>query len=214
MTNDPHGASMPEPPYAATPPAYPSAPPASAYPTPGGYPAAPPAYGQAYAPVDPNTSTNTIWIWLAIIVPFLGLLPLFFYDWDAAFAQAQQQLESAGGSLAPGMNVTVDLPGQTLLTGVGFLTSAVSVLFFALDYRELGRRGIQKRFHWAWSLLGAVTVGALLPVIGRTVVLRKQGLRAFAPLWTLIICIVVSVTAIIATVLPAALEFIRGSIGA
>ncbi|WP_052460636.1 hypothetical protein [Microbacterium gorillae] len=168
-----------------------------AYPQQPGYGYAPPA--PVPVPVDPNTNTNTAWIWLAMFVPALAVVSLFFVNWQGMLDTVRQAMESAAtSSTAPDQFALQSQMWQAMGPAVwlGFLSyplMVLSIVFFWMDWRELGRRGIVRRFHWAWSFLGLVTgVGALVSVIGRTVVLRQQGLRAMAPLWAYIVYVAVS----------------------
>lgn len=198
MTGEPVDGTMRQPPHpTAPPPTYSAAPPT--YGAPGAYPPGPRPYREQRPPVDPNTPTNTIWIWLAIILPFVGVASLFLFDWhgyiDAVVAQTEAAIESQGARPeAEGFvrQILALMPHLALISVLAFACSGLSILFYGLDYMELGRRGVHKRFHWAWSLLGLVTVGGLLPVIGRTVVLRMQDLRAFLPLTVFLILTVLS----------------------
>ena len=72
-----------------------------------------------------------------------------------------------------------------------FLTMALSVLSWgllalgvvaaSLDYKELGRLGYPRRFHWAWSFLTPVYP------IGRAVVVHRQTGAGLATMWISIV---------------------------
>lgn len=47
-----------------------------------------------------------------------------------------------------------------------------------LDRRELRARGVERPFHWAWSILSV-----LVYLIGRSVVVRRRVGGSAAPLW-------------------------------
>ncbi|WP_052460635.1 hypothetical protein [Microbacterium gorillae] len=184
-------------------PTYPSQPPQPGYAQQPGYGYAPPA--QLAAPVDPNTPTNTVWIWPAMFLPMLPALGLFFVDWPGLFATMEHFVLTAPKNATPAevleqeMVVFQAMGPMVWVSILVYPLMGLSVLFFWLDWRELGRRGIVRRFHWAWAFIGIVaSVGALVSVIGRTVVLRQQGLRAMAPLWAYIAAAAVSVIGTVA----------------
>ena len=71
--------------------------------------------------------------------------------------------------------------------------------FSWLDYRELGRRGVDRPFHWAWSFLSSAVY-----VIGRGVIVRRVApRRGLVPIWVMIA--VTGVSLIITGTLLAAL---------
>ena len=56
---------------------------------------------------------------------------------------------------------------------------AGSVVFAYLDWQRLGRSGVVRPFHWAWSFLGGI-----IYVVGRSVIVHKvaQG-RGLGQVW-------------------------------
>ncbi|MFV0374695.1 DUF2510 domain-containing protein [Microbacterium sp.] len=134
--------------------------------------------------------TGTVWVYLATIVPLLGVVPPFFIDWEALFVGGASTALSSGLS---GLYATVNLAwiGGTLIAlvvGVG------SVLFAWLDWRELSRRGIPKPFSWGFAAFVFV-LGIGVYVIGRTVVLVRRTGAGLAALWVWIATLAVSAMA-------------------
>lgn len=205
MTNQPqHPANYPDQPaagpvYPPTAAPYPPAPPA--YPAAPGYPAG--AYSAPVTPVDPNTSTNTVWVWLAVLLPLTSIVALFVIDWNGMFNDMIAMIEQASRTQTDGAFAGTVLTWQLSLLqqtwwvwGLTFLVSVLSIVFCALDYMQLRKRGIPKQFHWAWVLLSMFFgLGILVWIIGRTVVLRKQQLKAIAPMIVYIVTIVAAIVA-------------------
>lgn len=130
--------------------------------------------------VAPGTPTGTVWVWLVVLLPLVGLLPLFF--WDARGYLEQSMLD-------PTAQFTMMLdPWYLVLSLLGWVIYGLGVWFSYLDYAALRRLGFQQRFHWAWTFLWS-----LVYVIGRTVVVRRQaGGRGAAPMWAAIAVTVVA----------------------
>src|SRR5690606_35683868 len=78
-------------------------------------------------------------------------------------------------------------PGYLLSTVGGWVVYGLCVWFAYLDWRELGRRGVPRPFHWAWTFLSSVVYG-----IGRSVVVRKRTGHGISPMWVTIATLVVS----------------------
>ncbi|NIJ04501.1 hypothetical protein [Frigoribacterium faeni] len=83
-------------------------------------------------------------------------------------------------------SVELVAPGSTGVTGGDFTLSLVVsvvvgvalVVLSWLDRRTLRQRGVERPFHWAWSILGV-----LIYLIGRSVVVRRRVGGSAAPLW-------------------------------
>ncbi|MEZ3155442.1 DUF2510 domain-containing protein [Microbacterium sp. BWR-S6Y] len=188
---------------AAAPSAYPSAP---AYPgaaassTPPAYPGAPvypgaPAYPGANASAGPaprtDIATNTVWVWLLAVLPLVGVLALFLFDWSTFIQESIYAQVYGGGSTA---TETIVSAVTTLVSVVSY---AVTVLFAFLDWRQLRARGVERPFHWAWSFFVVIISSGLVYVIGRAIILRKRTRGGLAPMWVAIAVNVVSLIAII-----------------
>jgi hypothetical protein len=97
----------------------------------------------------------------------------------------------------PGAGGTTELTHPLALLGgplylvvmaAGWVIAAAIVVCSWLDYRELGRRGVERPFHWAWSFLGVVYP------IGRSIIVRGvSGGRGLGALWVAVAAYVVSV---------------------
>jgi hypothetical protein len=124
-----------------------------------------------------GAKTNTVWIWLVVVLPLVGVLPLLFIDWRSTL-----DLSSPTGSTA-------------LMTSPLYLFSGVLswvlyglVVFFAYrDYRALEAAGVPRPFHWAFAFLSSVVYA-----IGRAVVVKRRTGHGSAVLWAAIASIVLS----------------------
>ena len=198
---DPNQPVPPAPTAGPTPPAYPTYPAAPGY---GAMPSAPQPRR-----VSPDTKTDTIWIFLAIVVPMLTFLLVPLIDFDG-FIRAAVEAAQSGSDFQNAATFMSVSASATLVSILSYVIAAVSVVFTFLDWRELGKRGITERFHWAWSILGVVVgVGMLITIIGRTVVLRRQGLRAMTPVWVFVATVAVSIIIVIAIIVTVFVPMIQ-----
>lgn len=223
MTNQPQQpgpSGYPSPPPAGAQPGTPYPPGAPGYaPYPGA--AYPPAYPPANAapPVPLGTSTNTVWVWLAVLLPVSGIVTMFLIDWHGMFHDMIAMVGDASKSDTDGEFASIAINWQISLLqqmgwlwGLAFVVTVLSIVFCALDYVQLRKRGIMQQFHWAWVFLSTFFgLGILVWIIGRTVVLRKQKLSAFGPLITYIvvnIAVIVSAFVLVfAVILPIVSNF-------
>lgn len=164
-------------------PAYPGTPAPAGY---GGYPAAPSVGAQPVLRRD--IPTNTVWVWLVVFLPLVGVLSLFLFDWSSYIRESFY----AGLYGEPGAMGT-DAIVSTVATLASVVLGALVVLFSFLDWRQLRARGVEKPFHWAWSFLVLVIGSGLVYVIGRGVVLRRRTGSGLAPVWASIVVTVVSI---------------------
>ena len=152
------------------------------------------------ARVTDGTSANTVWVWLIVLVPLVGVIPMFGYlgYMQQAMLDLLHVIPLGGADpqdmLALQMGMLLN-PWYVAMSLVGFATYGLTVWFAYLDARELGRRGFARPFHWAWTFLSL-----LVYVIGRTVVVRRLGGRSAAPLIVLIVTQVVLLIGIFAWV--------------
>lgn len=158
-------------------PSYPGAPTAGA----PGYASAPPV-GYGAAPRR-DINTNTVWIWLLVALPLVGVLSLFAFDWGSFMRESVYNDLYSESLASPSM-------AGTLLTVVSSVLSlvlaAATVLFAFLDWRQLRARGIERPFHWAWSFFVLAIGSGLVYIIGRSVIVRRHTGKGLAPLWTAI----------------------------
>ncbi len=129
---------------------------------------------------DPEgTDWNTTWIWLVVLLPLVPALSLLTVDWGGFI-----DVNDRTGLSALALLIS---PGYLVASVGGWLVYGLCVWFAYLDWRELGRRGVPRPFHWAWTFLSSVVYA-----IGRSVVVRKRTGRGIAPLWATIATLVVS----------------------
>ncbi|MFJ4038301.1 DUF2510 domain-containing protein [Microbacterium sp. NPDC090007] len=192
--------------------AAPASPGASGYPAAPGYsaaPASPGASGYSAAPAYPGStaypgtpgasrpaprtdiSARTVWIWLLAFLPLLGVIGLFLFDWGA-YVEESISAEVYGLGSTPTATLI-----NTVVTVLSLAYSAVTVLFAFLDWRQLRARGVERPFHWAWSVLVLVMSSALVYVIGRAVVARRRTGSGLGPMWAAIVVNVVALFALI-----------------
>lgn len=179
-------------------------PPASAFGSAPGYPGAPSTASSA-APTYPGSSSagaypsapsvgyntaprrdineNTVWIWLLVALPLVGVLSLFLFDWGA-FVRESVYNDLAGDSLAAPSTAGAVLTAVSSI--LSLVLAAATVVFALLDWRQLQARGIVRPFHWAWSFFVLVIGSGLVYIIGRSVIVRRQTGKGLAPLWAAI----------------------------
>lgn len=142
-------------------------------------PAAPVAPApQVAAPVA--VDTNTVWVWLAIVMSVLPIGILFLIDWDGYFV-ALSQVPSGFDPTAALLQWEAHVFAVSALS---WIAMAAFILFSWLDWRELRRRGVAAPFHWAWSFFALVNGGLAVYMIGRAVVLKRRTVSGgWPPLW-------------------------------
>jgi hypothetical protein len=129
-----------------------------------------------------GTKTGTVWIWIFALVPLLQLaeIPflLTFYTKVLGAFSLSDPTAVEHAEFAPDSGIWG-------LWGVALVGYAICVVFALLDYRALGKRGVPRPFHWAWTFLSS-----LVYMIGRTVVVRRRTGTGLAPLWVNIAALV------------------------
>jgi len=144
-------------------------------------PQQPAPYGSASQTVAAGTPTDTVWIWLIIFLPLLGVVPLVLIDWHRVMELSM----AAQNSLDPAAQLAVYSDPWYIVSSLsGWVILALVVLFAYLDRRELLRRGFAQPFHWAWAFFAFVSI--LVYVIGRSVVVKRRSGRGMAPMWVAI----------------------------
>ncbi|MCM3658039.1 DUF2510 domain-containing protein [Agromyces mediolanus] len=142
-------------------------------------PAAGPAPYRGYATqwtrVPVGTKSDTVWVWLIVFIPLIGIFGLFF--WDVQGYLRESMANPYGSSLSMMLD-----PWYLSMMVIGWVSYGLLVWFSYLDYAALGRLGFQRRFHWAWAFLWSAVY-----VVGRSVFVRRQsGNRGSGPLWAVI----------------------------
>ena len=134
-----------------------------------------------------GTPAYSVWIWLAVFVPYVSLPLLFTIDFSSMFdLMALRDDRSA-------VQAQLDLmtsPGLWLSTVVGWLAAGLGVLFSYRDWRWQQAVGIPRPFHWAWSFFGLA--GYPVYAIGRSVVAKRRTGHGSAVLWVTIGMIVLT----------------------
>lgn len=126
-----------------------------------------------------GTEWNTAWIWLIVLLPLIPMIGLFSIDWGSLI-----NLNDPTGMSSLAFLVS---PGYLVASVGGWVVYGLCVWFAYLDWRELGRRGVPRPFHWAWTFLSSAVYA-----IGRSVVVRKRTGRGIAPMWATIATLVIS----------------------
>jgi len=165
----------------AAPPAWQGMPAVSAGYSPAPYATTPYSFDSPAYTDRPGVNPNTPAAWAIAFAPLL-----VFVELAILFAMGAMTIEQIMDT-EPSLN-TVNT-GDLLLRGV--LWILVIVLAIA-DTHELKRRGVEKPFHWAFTILGIIPIASLVYFIGRTVVAKRRTGRGLAPLFVWIGCLVVS----------------------
>ena len=145
---------------------------------------APYSTAQSYAALKApaGTKTGTVWIWLIVLLPLLGYSAFFLIDWKSYIdSVVESSVTSTLGGTPSSYSASLALyssPGYLLSQGLSFVIYALTVVFAALDVRELKRRGVPQPFHWAFSFLTTIVY-----IIGRSVVVKRRTGGGMAPLW-------------------------------
>jgi len=177
-----------------------SPPPQQAAPYPGystgpqGYPAQPqaqpwPPSPQGSAPA--MVAVNTPWAWVIGALAFVQICAYFVVDWGAILRLNLAIISlGVGGPVRSELSsyVAAVVPSIALAGVISLICYAASIVCAYLDQRALARLGVVKPFSWGWNFL----LQPLLYLIGRTVVLRRQGRTSSGPLWLAIAGVVAS----------------------
>ncbi|MGO4106012.1 DUF2510 domain-containing protein [Leifsonia sp. YAF41] len=133
-------------------------------------------YGAVARPaVDATTPVYGPWIWLITLLPLTTLPVLLAWDTKAyMLASISGELVLDGGYIA--------------LQFVSWVLYAGTVVCALFDHRRLVALGYARPFHWAWTFLSSIVY-----IIGRSVVVKKQAGRGFAPIWAMIAVFVVEI---------------------
>jgi hypothetical protein len=137
---------------------------------------------QVFAPLKApeGTKTNTVWIWLVVLLPLLSLISIFTIDISGYLRGALQNPGSTSGTLE-----LYTSPGFLISTLGGWVILALTIVFSFLDWRALKARGVPSPFHWAFSFLAIAGFGIVYP-IGRSIVARSRTGNGMAPMWVAI----------------------------
>ncbi len=144
-----------------------------------------------------GTKTGTVWIWLIVLLPLLGLSSFFLIDWaDYIDSVMASSLTSPTTGYADSLSLYTSV-GYIVSQLLGVVLYGLTVVFAALDVRELKKRGVQQPFHWAFAFLTSIVY-----VIGRSVVVKRRTGGGLAPLWVYIVeTVVFFIVTVVFTVL-------------
>ncbi|MCD2499387.1 hypothetical protein [Microbacterium nymphoidis] len=159
-----------------------------------GHPGQPPAQPwppSAHSGTAATVAVNTPWAWVISALAFVQICAYFVVDWGAVLRLNLAIISFGVGrpvrsELSP--YVTAVVPSIALAGGISLVCYAASIVCAYLDQRALTRLGVVKPFPWGWNFL----LQPLLYLIGRTVVLRRQGRSSFGPLWLAIAGVIAS----------------------
>lgn len=125
----------------------------------------------------PGVDTNTVWIWIIVLLPLVITVPALFVPWGDLFdysgitddpsSVSRHQLEVLSSPWLWGWNL------------LGYAIYGLNVFFAYRDRRALLARGIDKPFPWPWAFLNPVYP------IGRAIVAIRRTGSGQAVLWGL-----------------------------
>ena len=145
-------------------------------------------YAPAAALTAPEgTATNTVWIWLIIVLPLLPMLGLLTIDWGSLFDFASYNSADPSRVFAAELAFFLS-PGYLGAIIGGWVVYGLNALFAYRDWRFLQAAGVPKPFHFAWVFLSSVVY-----TIGRAVVVKRRTGHGSAILWASIGAIVLMV---------------------
>jgi hypothetical protein len=130
-----------------------------------------------------------VWIWILVVLPLLGFLPLLFVPWQAYFGPMFRDPTNPS-SIIDAQLAFFTSPAYLGTIALSLLIYAGTVVLALLDYRVLAARGLPKPFHWALAFIPSY--GYLVYVIGRSVVVKSRTDRGLGPLWVTIAVFVLS----------------------
>jgi hypothetical protein len=133
-----------------------------------------------------GTKTGTVWIWLIVLLPVLGLFSFFAIDIEGYMRDVMANPTSVSSMLS-----IYTSPAFLISTVAGWLLIALTIVFAVLDWRALKARGVPQPFHWGFAFLGIAGFGVVYP-IGRSIVVKRRTGGGLAPLWVTIAIYVIT----------------------
>lgn len=134
--------------------------------------------------VPADVSVDTVWIWLAVLLPVLSLGTFFTIDMRGMLERSIEQ---------PSNPFAIYGVGYFVAIGASYLIAGVVVWFSYLDWKTLKSRGVDRPFHWAWAFF----IGYPVYVIGRSVIVYQVSKRGLGPIWAYIGVFVLSIIVVI-----------------
>lgn len=129
-----------------------------------------------------KTKTDTVWIWLIVLLPLLSIGSLFLIDVQGYMRELLANPQSPNAILS-----LYTSPGYVITVVASLVLYALVVIFANRDVAELKAREVANPFHWAFAFLGPVVY-----TIGRSVVVHRRTGQGLRPLWGMIAVFVIS----------------------
>jgi len=152
----------------------------------------PAATTAAAATAPAGTPSYNLWIWLVVLVPYLSLPFIFFFDFGGIFSPENLQDPAA---MERAQLELFFSPAYLLLIAVGYITTGLAIFFAYKDWRSLQAAGVERPFHWAFAFLNLV-VGPVY-AIGRSVIVKRRTGHGSAVMWVTIGMIVLSIIVVV-----------------
>ncbi|WP_308466820.1 DUF2510 domain-containing protein [Rathayibacter soli] len=153
--------------------------------------------------LGPNPKIYTPFLWIIVLLPLLEMIAFAAFDLNK-----YAHLTTAAGPTSESFRMAFD-PAYLLIAALGWVIYGVSAWLAYLDWHALGRVGVTRPFHWAWSFLPS---GAIVYVIGRSVVVRRRVGKGLTPIWVLIGVYVITIVVVIIKV-ASFVNTVMGQIG-
>ena len=139
-----------------------------------------------------GTPAYSVWIWLAVFLPYISLPFLFAIDFSSMFDSSALLDDTAAARAQLDL---ITSPGAILTTVLGWVGIAGSIIASYRDWRWQQSVGIPRPFHWAWSFFSVG--GYPVYAIGRAVVTKRRTGHGSAVLWVTIGMIVLTFVVVI-----------------
>lgn len=137
-----------------------------------------------------GTEPNTVWIWILVVLPLIGYIPMLFVPWGSYIGSMMQDPTNPSGMLDTEFAIFTS-PAYLATLALSFVIYAGTVVLAYLDFRELTARGMPKPFHWALAFIPSY--GTLVYVIGRSVVVKTRTDRGLGPIWVTVAVFVLGI---------------------
>jgi hypothetical protein len=146
-----------------------------------------------------GTDPNTLWMWLIAVITaaqFILVIPMFLImsgavpDYIASIAALSQPGADVDDPTAIFDAVSTFmsqiLAASVLISLGSIVVTVLSIVFAALDQRELERRGVPKPFHWAFMFFTLAGAGTLVYAIGRGIVTNRRTGGGMTAMWVVV----------------------------
>ncbi|MBK4346818.1 DUF2510 domain-containing protein [Lacisediminihabitans changchengi] len=131
--------------------------------------------------VPATTPANNVFIWILVLLPVITLALSLTVNYAAIGRSALQDARLGESGSAMGFGVG---GGATLaISLLGWLVDAAVIVLAYFDNRRLKATGFERPFPWPWAFFTLISsVGVLVYVIGRTVIVKRRSGRGLAPM--------------------------------